>query len=131
MPVALAAALAAAAFLVLAAFQLGLAAGAPWGEAAWGGRIPGRLPAKLRFGSAVSVGLYLFAALIVLDRAGLPVVDLPDGLSRPGAWALVAMLAVGAVMNAVSPSRYERFGWAPFAAATALCVLVVALGPAA
>ena len=115
MSVELAAYLAVAAFLVLAVFQLALAAGAPWGRAAWGGRNPGRLPTPLRVASGVSVVVYVLASVIVLDRVGRPLVDLPDPVSNSGAWVLVVLLLIGAVMNFASSSPYERFGWAPFA----------------
>jgi hypothetical protein len=123
----LAASLATAGFIVLGAFQLGLALGMPWGATAWGGRNPGRLPQNLRIGSAVSLVVYGISALIVLDRAGIPVLDVPDAISQIGAWVVVATLVLGAFVNAASPSRYERFGWAPFAAVMALLCLVVAL----
>ena len=42
---------------VVAAFQVALAAGAPWGRAAWGGQHQGRLPARLRIASAVAAGV--------------------------------------------------------------------------
>ncbi|MCI0679398.1 MAG: hypothetical protein L0Z63_10210 [Actinobacteria bacterium] len=38
---------------VVTLFQLALAAGAPWGVAAWGGRHPGVLPTRLRIASVV------------------------------------------------------------------------------
>ncbi len=116
-------------FLVLAAFQAAIAFGAPVGKAAWGGRYPGVLPRNLRIASAVSVVVYLFAALVVLDRAGVPLIDLPDAISYWGTWILVVLLAVGAVMNAASASRYERFGWAPFAAVMAVLTFLVASAP--
>ena len=116
-----------AGFLVLAAFQAAIALGAPVGRAAWGGGYPGRLPRPLRIASAVSVFVYLLAALIVLDRAGVPLIDLPDTISLWGTWALVALLAVGAVTNFASSSPYERFGWAPFALLLFFGTLVIAL----
>lgn len=125
----LCATLAVLAFGVLCLFQVALAAGAPWGRAAWGGRRAGRLPANLRAASAVSALVYVGAALVVLDRAGMPLVELPDAVARWGTWALVVLLAIGTVMNAASSSPYERFGWAPFAGLSAILVLVVALSP--
>ena len=123
-----AATLATIGFLVLGAFQLGLVLGLPWGRAAWGGRNPGRLPQRLRVGSAISLVIYVIAALLVLDRAGMPIIDVPDVVSRWGIWFVVVVMALGAIVNAASSSPYERFGWAPFAAVMALLCLVVALG---
>lgn len=45
----------------LAVFQLLLAAGAPLGEAAWGGTTEGQLSTGLRVGSAISIVVYTVA----------------------------------------------------------------------
>ena len=121
-----AATIAAIGFVVLAAFQLALAAGAPWGRAAWGGAHT-RLPRNLRTGSLVAMFVWLAAALVVLDRAGIPLMDLPDIVSRTATWILVAALAIGAVVNLASSSPYERFGWAPYSLVLAILTLIVAL----
>jgi hypothetical protein len=126
-PVQTAALLATVGFVVLAAFQLALALGTPWGRAAWGGKTS-VLPSNLRVASGVSVVVWLLAALIVLDRAGTPIIDLPDVLTAPLTWVLVPLLVVGALMNFASSSPYERFGWGPLALVLALLTLVVALG---
>jgi len=113
--------------VILVLFQAALAAGAPWGRAAWGGRYE-RLPASLRISSAVAVVVWLGAALIVLDRGGLPLLDVPAVVSYWGTWALVPLLVIGALVNFASPSPYERFGWGPFALVVAVLVFFVALG---
>lgn len=123
----LAATLATVGLLVLICFQVALAAGAPWGRAAWGGKHHGRLPRNLRIGSALAVLIWAVVALIILDRAGMPLIDLPDEISYWGTWLLVPVLVLGSIMNFASPSPYERFGWGPLAALIALLVLVVAL----
>jgi hypothetical protein len=56
-------------FVDLALFLAALAAGAPWGEAAWGGG-DSQLSATQRGASAVAAVIYIAAALIVLGRAG-------------------------------------------------------------
>lgn len=121
-----AAVLATIGFLVLAAFQAALAAGVPWGRAAWGGK-QAILPQNLRVASAVSMVVWILAALVVLDRAGIPFVDLPDVVSTWGTWALVVLLPIGVIMNFASSSPYERYGWAPVALTLALLTFVVAL----
>ena len=65
-------------------FQLGLAAGAPFGRAAWGGTHPGVLPAQLRVASVVAALVWVAAALLVVRRAGLGLPALPDGLGPCG-----------------------------------------------
>ncbi len=94
-------------------FQLCLAAGAPWGAAAWGGADPGQLSAELRIASAFAACFWLLAALTALARAGMTASPVPYAFSRRGTWGLTALLALGAVMNAASQSHWERFGWAP------------------
>ncbi|HEX6398901.1 MAG TPA: hypothetical protein VF108_00345 [Actinomycetota bacterium] len=112
-------------FLVIVAFQAALALGAPLGQAAWGGAHR-RLPPRLRVGSAVAVTIWLLAGSIVLGRAGFELVSLPSGVERWGAWAVVGLLVVGALMNAASSSPWERFGWAPVSAILAAFTVVVA-----
>lgn len=121
---------AAAGLGALAVFQLLLAAGAPLGRAAWGGRQerldPERLPAALRVGSFVSAGLALAGAGAVLEKAGL--VELFGGAAAAAVvWALVPILAGSAVLNRVAGSPVERRVMAPAAAVLAALCLLVAL----
>lgn len=125
-----AAVLAAVGFVVIAAFQLALALGAPFGEAAWGGRRPGRLPAGLRLASGIATVFWLLATLVVLARGGFDVPTIPSVVARWGTWALVGLLPLGALMNLISSSRWERFVWGPLALILAVLSLVVARGPA-
>lgn len=115
-------------FLVIAAFQVALALGAPLGRAAWGGAYDGQLPMSLRIASGVAVGVWVLAALIVLGRAGFRIVRLPYGVLRWGTWVLVGLLLVGALMNFASSSGWERFGWGPVALILGALCLFVALG---
>lgn len=124
-PVPAAAIVAAAGFLLIAAFQLLLALGAPLGRAAWGGR-EARLPMRLRRASAVAVVIWIVAALVILGRAGMPVVALPGVVLEWGAWALVVLSFLGALVNFASSSPWERFGWGPLALVLGLLSLVVA-----
>ncbi len=124
----LAAFLAAAGFLGIGAFQVALALGAPLGRAAWGGanRV---IPPGLRRASAVAAVVWLLAAVLILARANVIVVPLPPGVLVVAAWALVVLSGLGALVNLASSSPWERFGWAPYAAALAVLSLVVALSP--
>ncbi|MEJ2578414.1 MAG: hypothetical protein P8Z68_04885, partial [Kineosporiaceae bacterium] len=75
--------LAAALLTAVAAFQLALAAGAPWGEMSYGGRAVtsgGVLSASYRLASAGAVVVLLLAAALILARVGL----LPPGPAGPG-----------------------------------------------
>ena len=103
-------------FLVVAAFQIALASGAPWGAATLGGANPGVLPDELRAGSAVQSFLYLVLASIAGTRWTSTTVR------RRMLYGMTALMAVGAVMNIATPSFVERMLWAPVTIA-----LVIAL----
>ncbi len=120
----------AAILAVLALFQLALALGAPWGRFAWGGQHEGVLPTGYRIGSAISVLVYAFIAVLALDRA--QVIDVvPDAVSAVGMWVAVVLFALSVLMNAVSRSRQERYTMTPVAVVLAVLALLIALaGPA-
>jgi hypothetical protein len=52
--------------LVVVAYQLALALGAPWGAYAMGGRVPGRFPPALRVLTLVQAVVLGLLALVVL-----------------------------------------------------------------
>ena len=125
-PAQTAAVVAAVGFLVIAVFQVALAAGAPLGRAAWGGAVA-RLPSRLRRASAVSAVIWLVAAVLILGRVGIEIVPLPAVVTTVGAWVLVVVSVLGALVNVASSSRWERFGWGPLALVLAFLSLVVAI----
>jgi hypothetical protein len=95
------------------AFELALAAGAPWGAAAWGGQSPGVLPTSLRVASAAAVLVYGgLAVLVATDRVGW--------MWRARLLTAASLLiALGTVGNLASQSPVERV-WAPVAATLAV-----------
>ncbi len=107
-------------------FQLALAAGAPWGHLAMGGRYPGRFPPKLRVGAVIQSGLLGLLALVVLGRAGFDV-PLVAGWPAWTRWIPVVVSALSLLMNLATPSKAERWLWAPVAAAMLGTSLVVAV----
>lgn len=107
-------ALAAVGSLGIAAFQVALAAGAPFGRAAWGGSHE-RLPRKLRVASAAASAVWVLAALVVLAGAGFDASPIPASVVDWATWVLAALLLLGAVMNFLSRSRLERLIWGPIA----------------
>lgn len=111
----------------LAVLQAALIAGAPLGHLAWGGqhRV---LPQNLRVSSGIAIVLYALFSAIILMRAGL-VPAWPDmAWIIPLAWALVAYLALGTAMNALSRSRAERLVMTPVALILLALAAIVALG---
>jgi hypothetical protein len=96
----------------VAAFQIALAAGAPWGAYAMGGASPGQFPPVLRIAAFVQAALIVGMAAIVMSRAGL----ILPGWSRASrwlVWVVVAFMAVFLVLNLITPSAGERAIWAP------------------
>jgi hypothetical protein len=113
---------------VVVAFQLALAAGAPWGSYAMGGGFPGQFPPLLRLGAVVQASVLGALAGVVLARAS---VALPGwaGASRRLVWLVVAVAAISLVLNLTTPSAGERMIWAPVAVVLLACSLRVAIGP--
>lgn len=121
----IAAAVATVILAALAALQVCVAAGAPWGRFVWGGRHR-ILPRRLRIGSAASVLLYAVFAGVLLARAGV----LP-GDSSPvvgvAAWVLFGYFALGVAMNLASRSPVERWTMTPTCLVLASLTAVVAV----
>jgi hypothetical protein len=112
-------------FAVIAIFQAALALGAPVGRAAWGGT-RARPAIRLRIASAFAVGIWAFAALIILGRAGFRESPAHASFARYGTYGIIAVLGLSAIGNVASRSRWERFLWAPLSLALAVLCLVVA-----
>ncbi|HXQ34171.1 MAG TPA: hypothetical protein VN843_09175 [Anaerolineales bacterium] len=100
--------------LGVVAFQLALAAGAPWGAYAMGGAFPGQFPPALRIAAIIQAVLLVGMAAVILARAGL---ILPgwSRVSRRLIWFVVAFAAVSFILNLITPSAGERAIWAPAA----------------
>ena len=107
------------------AFQLALAAGAPWGEFAMGGAYPGQFPPELRVAAVVQAVVLGLLALVVLARAGIA---LPkwSKTSRWLVWVVVAFSALSLVLNSITPSARDRMIWAPVALVMLVCSVIVA-----
>jgi hypothetical protein len=107
------------------AFQIALAAGAPWGAYAMGGAAPGQFPPALRIGAIVQAVLLAGMAGVILARAGLVL----PGWSRVShwlVWLVVAFLAFDLFLNFITPSAGERAIWAPTLLLLLISSLIVA-----
>ncbi len=112
----------------VALFQLVLASGVAAGRAAWGGSRASLSPA-LRIVSAIAAAVLVAAALIVLGRVGYWAPQGWSGFFRWGTWVLVPLLALSALANFASKSRWEKAVLGPLALLLALLCVAVALGP--
>lgn len=113
---------------IIVLFQLALAAGAPWGTLAMGGRYPGRFPSRLRIAAVIQALVLILLAGIVYSRAGIL---LPTwyGFSQTAIWLVVGINALSSFMNLITPSKWERILWAPVAITLLVCSLIIALSP--
>lgn len=112
--------------LFVAAFQVALVLGKPWGELTQGGRFKGRLPPWARGVAGASALLLGGFAAVAAARAGLAFSGLgvaADWLM----WIVVAYCAVGTVLNGITPSPRERRLWLPVVAVMLLTSVVVAV----
>jgi len=107
------------------AFEIALAAGAPWGAYAMGGASPGQFPPALRIAAIVQAMLQAGMAAVILARAGLV---LPGWwrVSHWLVWIVVALTALSLVLNLITPSAGERAIWAPTLAVLLISSLIVA-----
>lgn len=112
------------------AFQIALALGAPWGDYAMGGAFPGQYPPPMRVAAVVQALLLTLLAAVVLSRAGIALRRWAL-LSRTLVWVIVVLLAVGIVLNLITPSGGERLIWAPVVTLMFVCALLVASGKSA
>lgn len=113
---------------VVVAFQLALAAGAPWGELTMAGAFPGQLPPPMRAAAVGSAALLLALAAVVVARAGLALPRWRRASLRL-IWVVLAYTVVGVALHVVTPSARERALWLPVLLGLAGCALVVARSP--
>jgi hypothetical protein len=111
--------------MVVVAFQLGVAAGAPWGEFTMGGAVRGQLPPEMRMAAVASALTLLAFCAIVASRAGI-VLSRWHRWSRRLIWLVVLYGVVGVLLNAITPSARERMVWLPVAIVLAVSAVVVA-----
>lgn len=109
--------------LIIAAFQLALAAGAPWGHLANGGRWPGRLPGGMRILSVLFALIWIALVVLVLNHTGIWSLGI-----TPPLWPALALCVVTTVLNLITPSRPERRLWGPVTLVMTICLAWVVLG---
>jgi hypothetical protein len=120
----LAARAAAVVMLGIAAFQVALVLGAPWGVYTQGGETEGALDTSGRVFAAVSCAILLVMAAAILARVREgPLKNAPGRLVTALSWFTTIYAAVAVVLNLATRSSSERLVFAP--TATLLLVLVV------
>ena len=120
----LAARAAAVVMVGVAAFQIALVFGAPWGAYTQGGETVGILDASGRVVAAVSCAILLLMAAAILARVREgPLKGAPGSVVSVLAWFTTVYAAVSVVLNLATRSSSERAVFAP--TAILLFVLVV------
>jgi hypothetical protein len=110
----------------LALFQILVAAGRPYGAAAFGGTHT-VLPQRLRLASAISSVVFIVALWFVLARRG-PFGDAGKStVVSVVIWVFVAVFGLSALANIGSRSRWERLLMAPLAVVLAACCAAFSL----
>lgn len=110
-------------------FQAGLAAGTPWGAAAYGGRAvqdDGRLPTGYRVASAATA-VFLVGVLYWVLAASAVITPMPlsDKVLGIGTWVLAGLFAFNTAGNLAGRHPVERWGAGGVTAVlTVLCALI-------
>ena len=112
--------------IIVILFQCALALGAPWGSLAMGGKFPGKYPIKMRIACLPLIAFLISWAVLMAMRAGLLETEASRTLNIL-VWIVVALNASGAIMNLITPSKWERRIWGPVALLMLLCSVTIAL----
>jgi hypothetical protein len=100
--------IAAAIMAGLTVLEIGLAAGLPWGKAAWGGT-QSVLSPGMRLASVGAAAVWIAASLLVLRLGGRRVWSpLPNRWIRTAVWIIAAYAALMVLGNGASGSSAER-----------------------
>ncbi len=114
-------------FLGMMCFQILLALGFPLGQAAWGGKYIGKLPPRLRIVSLFSAVIFVIASLFMLEKAAIFSVFNSPNVVTVGVWILAGFIALSALGNFVSQSKWEKRIMAPIALTLSLLCIIVAI----
>jgi hypothetical protein len=113
-------------FSIMIVFEFLLVIGVPLGYLAWGGQYK-ELPPKLRIMSAVAIGIFIYAIIMVLEVGGIiDLINIPL-LAYISVWVLAVYFTLGILMNGVSRSKWEQRIMTPIAALSAVCCYVIVI----
>jgi hypothetical protein len=113
-------------FFGLMCFQVLLALGFPYGQAAWGGKYI-KLPNRLRIASLVSAAIFVVTSLFVLEKAEIISVFNNSTVVTVGVWILIAFFGLNTLGNLVTKSKQEKRIMTPISVALVLLCLIVAI----
>ncbi len=123
----IAAVVASVVFFGMMCFRLSLALGFPLGQASWGGKYIGKLPPRFRIASLFSAAIFVVASLFVLEKADVFSVFNSPNIVTVGVWVLAGFIALSALGNFVSQSKWEKRIMAPIGLTLSLLCIIVAI----
>jgi hypothetical protein len=131
MLVEMAAIVAAVLLVAVAAFQVTLTLGAPFGAMTMGGRartVGGVLTPPYRIAAGLSAVVLVISAWLVLARAGIATLPLLDDEAVGWAtWAIEAFTVLNSVTNLSGSHPVERYGMTAVTVICAVCIAYVAV----
>ena len=112
-------------FGVIATMTVLVACGLPLGEFTMGGQHK-ILPKKFRVMAVISVGIQIFAMIIILQAGGFISLWLSFKVTKYICFFFAAYLSLNAVMNMISKSRKEKYVMTPLSLIAAICFWITA-----
>ena len=112
-------------FGVIAAITVLVACGLPLGEFTMGGQHK-ILPKKFRVMAVISLGVQIFAMIIILQAGGFISLWLSFKVTKYICFFFAAYLSLNTIMNMISKSRKEKYVMTLLSLITGICFWITA-----
>ena len=112
-------------FGVIAIMTVLVACGLPLGEFTMGGQHK-ILPKKFRVMAVISVGIQIFAMIIILQAGGFISFWLSFKVTKYICFFFAAYLSLNTIMNMISKSRKEKYVMTPLSFIAGICFWITA-----
>ena len=112
-------------FGVIAAMTVLVACGLPLGEFTMGGQHK-ILPKKFRVMAVISVGIQIFAMIIILQAGGFISLWLSFKVTKYICFFFAVYLSLNTIMNMISKSRKEKYVMTPISFIAGICFWITA-----
>ena len=112
-------------FGVIAIMTVLVACGLPMGEFTMGGQHK-ILPKKFRVMAVISLGVQIFAMIIILQAGGFIPLWLSFKVTKYICFFFAAYLSLNTIMNMISKSRKEKYVMTPLSLIAGICFWIMA-----
>ena len=112
-------------FGLIATMTILVACGLPLGEFTMGGQHK-ILPKKFRVVAVVSVGIQIFAMIIILQAGGFISLWLSFKVTKYLCFFFATYLSLNTIMNMISKSKKEKYVMTPFSLIVGICFWITA-----